>query len=990
VSDIIFSDFTGGVQNRDECPVGYPQNALVGGENFEILPRGMKVRPGSSITSSGELPDGTIRMQKQVRFPGTGATYIVAQVEGGTKEDWTSITASGDPPLPQYCKATAWIPSLHLLVAFYFTTQVEVWSFCEKRLAWTDITPSVVPSSSPGYATHFGGPCVVGTKVWMLDGDDPSTVGYFDVTTELFTWVSSSGDTPTTQDTGPTWYRESDGCMYMWDAENLFGGMSPAIYKLSLADYTWTLTEFNAIPIYNTAGWTEAGYALIDDVFYSVAQFDGTGGADPIVRIYKIAYESTSTWTAMTDIDELSSGEFGLYGGTVSTVVDEKIYLWEARVDEDQDSNQTLFTRTSIYDPTSNALATTGWPSDVGSAVSMSSQKVAVTDDGGVYFLGGTYWWGDVRHYLSMQLNVIPEAATSSLYASPTHLPATTMTWYKIDVLGAGSGVCSVDTLGDAAIITEGTADVPLVWRGGLETDGSDWASPITVLLSQDGQYYADVSDPLCDWDTTTVVDIGGLAGTGELAIRTDVPEIESLYLEMGTPNTNSSTATLTGSRAIVFADADAVLRHDLRDGLISYWKQSSGVAGNFEGDALSLDDDDVLPHEGPELSLSELPVYPHEGPELSLDAAAVVDHGGGVVEIPYTAHALTDGAEVRIYGTTNYNGSFTLETGTTGQNYLLITATFVVETLGAGAKCKLNLADGMVQIPYVAHALTDGAEVRIYGTTNYNGFYTLEVGSTGQNFLLITETFVAETLTGTAKCRLNLADGKVQIPYASHALTDAQTVRIYGTSNYNGTYVLETGTTSADFLLITDTFVSETLSGASCRVRPTLGTGNDCIYVEAGAFCTIDGTDYRIASITDDGEADGEVTLSSAASSEDCSEIFTVGDGEDGNVSVEHSYATLATTMAASVGASWWDLRKTSVRMKIPASAISTSGAGIKIALRSGNPYYTIQRMVPVTTQQPVSTTTYTYTPYYWCLWEGPGSAPDPPIFQEGWYWQH
>ncbi len=59
------------------------------------------------------------------------------------------------------------------------------------------------------------------------------------------------------------------------------------------------------------------------------------------------------------------------------------------------------------------------------------------------------------------------------------------------------------------------------------------------------------------------------------------------------------------------------------------------------------------------------------------------VDVGGGIVGLPYTGHPFTIADTVRITGTTNYNGEFTLEAGTT-TNELQITDTYVSESFDA------------------------------------------------------------------------------------------------------------------------------------------------------------------------------------------------------------------------------------------------------------------------------------------------------------------
>ena len=63
-----------------------------------------------------------------------------------------------------------------------------------------------------------------------------------------------------------------------------------------------------------------------------------------------------------------------------------------------------------------------------------------------------------------------------------------------------------------------------------------------------------------------------------------------------------------------------------------------------------------------------------------TLDNAAAVDKGGGLVGLPATAHGFKAGMIVVAAGTTNYDGTHTLDAGTTADE-LVITAAFTAET---------------------------------------------------------------------------------------------------------------------------------------------------------------------------------------------------------------------------------------------------------------------------------------------------------------------
>lgn len=79
-----------------------------------------------------------------------------------------------------------------------------------------------------------------------------------------------------------------------------------------------------------------------------------------------------------------------------------------------------------------------------------------------------------------------------------------------------------------------------------------------------------------------------------------------------------------------------------------------------------------------------------------TIDNAAAVDKGGGLVGIPITGHAFTADFEVTIASTTNYNGSFKVESQTT--NEIVITDTFVSETFAGTETCVASIK-GVVKV---------------------------------------------------------------------------------------------------------------------------------------------------------------------------------------------------------------------------------------------------------------------------------------------------
>ena len=67
----------------------------------------------------------------------------------------------------------------------------------------------------------------------------------------------------------------------------------------------------------------------------------------------------------------------------------------------------------------------------------------------------------------------------------------------------------------------------------------------------------------------------------------------------------------------------------------------------------------------------------------MNCAALAVVDATGGKVDIPCTGHGFAVGSTVKVVGTVNYDGSYTVLSGTT-TDLVRITKTYVAETVAA------------------------------------------------------------------------------------------------------------------------------------------------------------------------------------------------------------------------------------------------------------------------------------------------------------------
>ena len=121
------------------------------------------------------------------------------------------------------------------------------------------------------------------------------------------------------------------------------------------------------------------------------------------------------------------------------------------------------------------------------------------------------------------------------------------ISWTGIYTLGERANPVSVTALNDRAIITEGAACAPLVFSGGLDPTGLDWAVPLAVLLTRDsGESWLDVSDSVLDVDPETTADIGAMSPeTCWIAVCLDMPMVTGLFLDVKVPNTSGGGLTI-------------------------------------------------------------------------------------------------------------------------------------------------------------------------------------------------------------------------------------------------------------------------------------------------------------------------------------------------------------------------------------------------------------------------------------------------------------
>jgi len=173
-------------------------------------------------------------------------------------------------------------------------------------------------------------------------------------------------------------------------------------------------------------------------------------------------------------------------------------------------------------------------------------------------------------------------------------------------------------------------------------------------------------------------------------------------------------------------------------------------------------------------------------------------DAGGGNTTVTTNAaHGLSNGASLRISSTTNYNGTYTVANAA-GSTFDIVAA-FVADD-GTGNWEDLTESVATTAAP---HGLSNGDQITISGTTNYDGTYTVSNAS-GTTFQFAH----AFNLTDAG----TWVDDVTVVTSASHGRTDGQSITISGSTNYNGTFTVANKT--ANTFEIATTYVGNDATG--------------------------------------------------------------------------------------------------------------------------------------------------------------------------------
>jgi hypothetical protein len=124
------------------------------------------------------------------------------------------------------------------------------------------------------------------------------------------------------------------------------------------------------------------------------------------------------------------------------------------------------------------------------------------------------------------------------------------------------------------------------------------------------------------------------------------------------------------------------------------------------------------------------------------LAAVAVIDNGDGTVTLHTGAlHNFTVGDDVEIHGTTYFDGTWGLESGSTGDHIIITPDAYSLDLEGAVVA---DAGAGKVTIP-CTNVFNDGDTITISGSDNYDATYTLDAASTAAA-IVVTAAYSAET----------------------------------------------------------------------------------------------------------------------------------------------------------------------------------------------------------------------------------------------------
>lgn len=552
-------DWTGGVRDKRLNPLVYPENALMSGENVDLVNGGLRTRRGCStalvsslraaevgLFASGPVGDdhnfyGHTAIYDPVRhamvvFGGVAAGHYVATLFSYDIDAalWETLTPAGGPPSARAYHSAVYDPVRHCMWVFggYNGSDEldDLWKYDLAANTWQQASPAGNIASARQQHTAVFDP--VSRCMYVFGGKSGDTayndLWKYDVEANQGIMASPSGDLPAERYAHTAVYEPDLGTMLV------FGGYVPFIFG-PVADL-WT---------YDMAAdhWTETR-----------PMAGGTSPHPPAVYRHVAAY-----YPPLRSM--LIHG--GIYAGINENEGPEGTNVWWYDAGADSFSHITLVAaglqqvfrcHTAMYDDGCQGVIVLGgvavggkqlWGFGVGGSCSYANRGELL---GEFSNLAQVRFPTNESSYLLAQLEY---GDVNRLYAANARLPVSggSGTFEEIYDLNPGAGTTSITVLNDRAVITEGMNNPPLVFAGCMEASGEDWAVPKAALITQNnGESWHDITPQVCDRDPETYADLSSLpAMSGQLLVCTDMSGVGGFFFEMESFNNQAGGMLVQG-----------------------------------------------------------------------------------------------------------------------------------------------------------------------------------------------------------------------------------------------------------------------------------------------------------------------------------------------------------------------------------------------------------------------------------------------------------
>lgn len=238
----------------------------------------------------------------------------------------------------------------------------------------------------------------------------------------------------------------------------------------------------------------------------------------------------------------------------------------------------------------------------------------------------------------------------------------------------------------------------------------------------------------------------------------------------------------------------------------------------------------------------SRIVLYPELSPGVVDPAAsgvvlAIHEDTLAVASNKQTSSVITGrrGAGKPVAGQPDYSGGLTLAAYAAQMGHIVRSlcgapVTTPETSLSLSAADVTDEGNGFVGLPVSGNTFVQDCAITVTGTTNYNGTYRCAEGTTSEK-VVISAVYKAEKLTATAKVHRGkaaffegpakeLEGGLVELPLGGvgTSLSVGDTVTIEGSTNYDGSHVLASGTNS-NRLVIKAAFKAESFDGSAVGI---------------------------------------------------------------------------------------------------------------------------------------------------------------------------